>query len=326
MYRIFEPSLTMFDKNLVINYKKVGTRFLREIASGGILKMETDNKQIDCIISSMPMANASIDSNKLSYKFSTNYITMPWHTPDNKNYLLKSFSVWKDDISFLDTLGVKSYTELFFENENNITFIIRNPIERFFSGVIQISTAYFCDLKNNTTDINRFKNILGESDDTVALILDIFTNEKFNSTLLNQSFSQELIIKLYSYFLQNNWPLVTCDIHTEPYLIHFKELMYNVNNSSKIKIIDLSHMRSNKSVEFFSELSSNNIKNTIRSTKETIDTNLSLSNILIEAYNRGTFSKSILNMKIDFIHDYLKDEMIAYNQFINSKHFINLAD
>ena len=68
--RIFEPTVSVFTNGLVVSYKKVGTRFMRTVSSGGIEACDIDNKQIDFVISKEPITNPDkLLNNKINYKF-----------------------------------------------------------------------------------------------------------------------------------------------------------------------------------------------------------------------------------------------------------------
>jgi hypothetical protein len=328
--RIFEPSVSIFEKALFINYKKVGTRFFRTVASGGLDACDTNNKQIDFMISneSMTYENKHV-SNTINYKFSNRYITAPWHTMDK---LAESFPRWKTDDQFLEEMGVKSYTELFFENEKDIIFVIRNPLERFFSGVVQCAAAYFYSLEDMQEEYDFFKKVTGFSDDTIKIISHLYKNTQFTDQQLASSLPIEIIVTTYKYLLEYRWHLLVSDIHVQPYLSHFLEFMHNVKDSSKIKIIDLKHLRSEKSITFLSNLYENkqkglyveDVENTMRTLQ--FESNSRISNILASAYSSGSFITKTSGMNIYYIEEYINHEYTLYNELLSSSHFINLKD
>lgn len=328
--RIFEPTVSIFNKGLVISYKKVGTRFLRTVASGGVELCDTDNKQIDFIISREPIIDPSKSiGNKINYKFSSRYITAPWHTEDK---LAQSFPRWKNDTDFLRDMGVKSYTELFFENEKDIIFVVRNPLERFFSGVIQCTSAYFYMLQELPDEYDFYKEATGFSDDVIKIFSHLYRNTQFNDSQLLHSLPIEFIISTYKYMLHRRWHLLTSDIHVQPYLVHFSELMHNIKDTSKIKIVDLKHMRSEKSIKFLSDIYENKEEGIYREHAEHVirqskmETNYAISRKLADAYVNGEFITKASGVEIDFIETYIQHEYALYNELISSSHFINLED
>lgn len=328
--RIFEPTVSVFEKGLVINYKKVGTRFFRTVASGGLEACDIDNKQIDFMISNESMMHeGEYISNTINYKFSNRYITAPWHTMDK---LAESFPRWKKDTQFLDDMGVNSYTELFFENKKDIIFVVRNPLERFFSGVVQCASSYFYSLADIQEEYDFFKKVTGFSDDTIKILIHLYKNTQFTDQQLVNSLPVEFILTTYKYLLDYRWHLLTSDVHVQPYLSHFLEFMHNIKDSSKIKIIDLKHLRSEKSIKFISNLYENEQKGLYARDVENVmqnlqfESNSSIASILANAYTSGNFITRASGIDIYFIEDYVNYEYTLYNELRSSSHFINLED
>jgi len=328
--RIFEPAVSVFEKALVINYKKVGTRFFRSVASGGVDECSTNNKQIDFLITKEPISRQDTHiSSAIDYKFSNRYVTAPWHTGDR---LAESFPNWKTDSQFFKDMRVKSYTELFFENKKDIIFVVRNPLERFFSGVIQCASGYFYDLENEPEEYEFFKKITGFSDDTIKILIHLYKTTQYTDEQIVNSLLTETIVDICKYLLDYRWHLLTSDIHIQPYLFHFLEFMYNIKDSSKIKIIDLKHLRSEKSIKFISNIYENeqeglyasNIESTIRNLA--FESNSRIASILYDAYLKGTFITKAFGINLYFIEEYITHEYILYNELIRSSHFINLED
>ena len=328
--RIFEPTVSVFEKALVINYKKVGTRFFRTVSSGGLDACNTNNKQIDFMISNESMMyEDKFVSNKINYKFSNRYITAPWHIMDK---LAESFPRWKNDTDFLKDMGAESYTELFFENKKDIIFVVRNPLERFFSGVVQCATSYFYSLGDIQEEYDFFKKVTGFSDDTIKILIHLYKNTQFTDQQLVNSLPTEFILATYKYLLEYRWHLLVSDIHVQPYLHHFLEFMHNIKDSSKIKIIDLKHLRSEKAIIFLSNLYENqqkglhvgDVENTMRTLQ--FESNSKITNILASAYTSGNFIIKASGMSIFPIEEYIHHEYTLYNELRSSSHFINLED
>lgn len=270
---IFEPSVNIFKNGIIINHQKVGTRFVQEIASGNSYLSSSDNKQVQFILSNTIITKSNGDMLKsVDYHFEKKYIRGPW-SEDGRNYLLDTYTEWKDDESFLNSQGYSNYSDFFFNNDKDIYFLIRNPIYRFFSGVIQIISV-------NQNDI---------------------TLESFGK------------------LLRENWESVISDIHTINYLEHYKEMIYNIKDKSKIKVIDLSHLKSQKACEFFCKLREDDLPKEIYS-----NINLSIDS------NRETYSKLYKlyeNVEIDnsIVIQYLKTEYSYYTELVKSQYFVNLA-
>lgn len=132
---LFEATTSIFKNGIVINHQKVGTRFLQVISSGDSYSSNNDNKQVMFQISS----TNSIGETKLrplKYLLTTNYVYAPW-SDDSKPWLTDTYPIWKSDDIFLKENGCETYTDFFFNNKKDIYIIIRNPIDRFFSGIIQ---------------------------------------------------------------------------------------------------------------------------------------------------------------------------------------------
>lgn len=330
MNRICEPTVSVFENGLVINYKKVGTRFFRTVSSGGLVECDLDNKQLDFIISDIPIVDKdNFTRNIINYKFSNRYITTHWHTQD---YMISTYPKWKDDDSFLEDMGVGSYTEFFFENKKDVIFVIRNPIERFFSGVVQCANGYFLTIEPNSEEHNFFKEVTEFSNDTISVIFDAYKNTQTPDEYIIDKLPKEIILKLYKYLLERRWHLFTTDIHTNLYISSFIELMHNIKDSSKIKIVELTHFRSEKSINFISNLYENkskglfgeNISNIIRNLH--IETNSKVTSMLMKFNNDGQFIMNSPGKTINFIQEHLMKEYALYKELRRSSHFINLED
>lgn len=268
---IFEPTVNIFQNGIVINHQKVGTRFLQEIASGNSTLASEDNKQIQFQIFNTPHYS-DINLKPIKYHFKTRYVCAPWNN-NGKKFLTDTYTQWKSDEDFLNSQGLDNYTDFFFNNPNDVIFIIRNPIHRFFSGIIQILAV---DIKNIT--ISEFGKILKE-----------------------------------------NWKDILSDIHTVNYLENYKEFIYNIKDKSKVKIIDLSHLKSKKSCDFFCKLrGDDDILPIYENINNHVDSNKKLYSSLYSLYEDIEPNDST-------VIQYLKTEYIHYLDLKSSKYFVPLV-
>lgn len=191
--------------------------------------------------------------------------------------------------------------------------------------------GYFYSLEDMQEEYDFFKKVTGFSDDTIKIISHLYKNTQFTDQQLASSLPIEIIVTTYKYLLEYRWHLLVSDIHVQPYLSHFLEFMHNVKDSSKIKIIDLKHLRSEKSITFLSNLYENKQKGLyaedVENTTRTIqfESNSRIANILA-SYSSGSFITKTSGMNIYYIEEYINHEYTLYNELLSSSHFINLKD
>jgi hypothetical protein len=268
---VFEPTVNVFKNGIVINHQKVGTRFIQEIASGNNRLSCSDNKQIHFNIVNNHMFGDCI-LKPIQYHFSKRYISAPWHD-NGKSFLTEGYTEWKDDETFLESQGMDNYTDFFFNNPKDIIFIVRNPIHRFFSGVIQILAV---DNKNNIT------------------------------------------IESFGKLLRENWEEIVSDIHTLNYLENYKEMIYNIKDKSKIKIVDLSHLKTQKACDFFCNLREDDV---IRKIYENIDKHVDSNK---EEYSKLYSLYENIDSDASIFIQYIKSEYNHYKELVNSPYFHKL--
>lgn len=266
----FEPTVNIFKNGIVINHQKVGTRFLQEISSGDVHLASSDNKQIQFNFFGDPFYS-EYKLKPIQYLFQKKYVCAPWHD-NGKMFLTNTYKDWKDDESFLESQGVDNYTDFFLNNKRDIIFIIRNPIERFFSGIVQILTVGY----------------------------------------------REITTESFAKLLKDNWEDVISDIHTLNYLENYKEMIYNIKNKSKIKIIDLSHLKSKKACDFFCNLREDDV---VREIYKNIDNHVDS--------NRNQYSKLYslyenINSNNSIFVQYIKSEYRNYLELKKSPYFCKL--
>jgi hypothetical protein len=303
----FEPTISLFEKAIVINYKKVGTRFLRELASYPN-DIDFDNNQIDIQFKRDQFINDDI--NKIDYLSNSYYIWTPWDW-DNNFDIKNSYKNWNTLADFLSSQNCNNFTELLLNNKNkDIIFLIRNPIDRFFSGLIQIMVTYIDMLKNEKSERELLKKIKNLSDADI----DVFINS-FNLYTTNDIV--EVHLPTYIQFLiEMKWDLILQDIHTENYLHNYKEFIYNISDKTKIKIIDLEDCQSDSAGTFFASLQPKVDLSTFWMGKnQKIESNKHLYNNVI---------KIIEELNPEVIIHFLKKEYANYLELKTSKFFVKI--
>lgn len=323
----FEPTLNPFQRGLLVNYKKVGTRYMGELLS--LPSTHGVNPfQLDVRITNQPISSEYKiydDSHyQLKYEFSTKFcFTQLDTTPVSKFY--------SNSKEFLSYCGVKNYNELFFENKKDIIFLVRNPLQRFFSGIIQVMISALNEIPNDENlrkEINFYTNL---SDSDLQKMIEVFLHSNPNEEFLSKLQKNEIFLFI-SFLIEKKWNLILQDVHTQNYLFHFVDLIHHINDKTKIKIIDLKDCRSNKSLDFFVELMGNDIlKSKVENSHYTTyweslahetGTNKSVYNL---------FFDKIMNSNPNFlnnssIYHYIKSEFEIYKSLIDSPYFVDLKD
>lgn len=268
----FEPCVNVFENGIVINHQKVGTRFLEKIVSGEAGFSRTDHRQVMFGIFRTP--HTFSNHSEIKYHFGSRYIMAPWHDKGNEDskYLVESYKIWKSDKTFFESNNVNNYTEFFFNNKKDIYFIIRNPIHRFFSGILEI----------------------------LAVEPEGITLDRFR------------------WIMMNNWRSIFEDIHTVNYLEHIKEMIYNIKDKSRIKILDLSHLKTENAYQLFCDLRGDTkIKNIYKNLDHEVNSNKDLYSQFYSLYSSEDLEGA------SFVR-YLRNEYGNYLELRNSEYFLNL--
>ena len=332
MSAIFSPTVNIFNNGIVINYKKVGSRFLKKMSSDGILYdsfTPLNTNQIDFAIFPDNEGN-NFKLNTINYKFFKRHVFTEWHWNEiaADGYIQLENYRWKNDFQFLEEQGVSSYTEFFFENKKDIIFLIRNPYERFFSGLTQDIISYFASLKDDLDELSFFKKHNNFSTDRIMFLCELFMVNIVDH--LVEEITEEELLEIFNFFLMYKWDLIRQDIHTEPYLIHFREMIYNMNDTSKLKVIDLSQMSTKASCNFLCNLRGDDfplkIYESLTILEKAAESNKSMYSVILEKYQSNHLVQISFGKKFSVIDDYLKYETLIYNDLINSPYFINLED
>lgn len=316
----FEPTISLFKNAVVFNYKKTGTRFFREISSYPN-DINLHSKQLDLSFRHTQFNESLGDINKLQYKFKNLYVYTILDDEYGNENIKNSFGGKNHQKQILLEEGVNSFQELILNNENkNIVFVIKSPIKRFFSGLVQIVAAYRDTLLNNEKELNLLKFTSGLSD---TQIRKFCKNYNLNEELQDTDEGKEILdiyIRILMYILEYRWELILGDIHTENYLKNYHDLINNISDKSKIKVIDLEDCNTQSALNFFCDLRGDTLLegNWTEFVKSKQESNYFIyKKILDTNFYRERISKSP-------IFSYLKNEQLAYLELKESKYFVKI--
>lgn len=244
----FEPSIFIFNNAVLITYKKVGTRFFEIISTENISNVRRENsKFLDTFWKLSPR-----ESDKNIVKLNDIY---------TQEVSIKTGFDYDENFSFyyktLDNLfkqeEVSGFQELLFENsKKDIILVIRNPVVRFFSGLIQVLLNISITAYENEPIQEHILKYSGVSPDELKKFI-----KNFKGHLNNQTTNSELEIivnKLINYCLHHNFHDLAGDIHTQNFLSGYIDIVNTIKDKSKLKIIDLSELNSENGLKFLSNL------------------------------------------------------------------------
>jgi len=332
----FEPTLNPFKNGLLVNYKKVGTRYMGQLIS--IPSDVSDNKiQMDLIVTKHRKSINKITLDSENYMINYHhdlkfcYTEFDKHELDDYQKNTQTYLNYSNSIEFLKYCEVTNYNELFFKNKKDIIFLVRNPIHRFFSGVIQILHMILFDIEINKNILQEINFYTGLDVDDLKNVQKIISEPDITENILFNLKKNEIQL-LISFLIEKQWNLIFQDIHTQNYLFNYVEWIYNIKDKSKIKIIDLKDCRSNKSLDFFTNLIGNELLKTKYphdSTSKTYwewlsnqtGTNKPIYNLFLDK-----LINSDLKLETSSMYYYLKDEYELYDSLINSPYFVDLKD
>ena len=336
----FEPTLNPFKNGLLVNYKKVGSRYMGQLLS--LPSNVTDNKiQMDLKITKHFRHQNSITLDGPLYSLNYGHEKKFCYTEFDEIYApdpprhTQTYLEYSNSVEFLKYCGAENYDELFFNNKKDIIFLIRNPIHRFFSGVVQILYIILYELESNkelTKEIN-FYTGLTESDleNTAKIVVDPNVNDELLRYLKKNEI--ELLI---SFLIEKKWDLIFQDIHTNNYLFNYVEWIHHIKDKSKIKIIDLKDCRSNKSLDFFSNLLGNDLlKSHLPEEDDEKDLVRYWDWLSSETGTNKSIYRLFINKLLQFnpdfldnssIKHYIKDEYEIYDSLIKSPYYVDLTD
>jgi len=313
---VFEPTLTIFDNVIVLNYKKVGTRFFHTLAElpSSSTNIFNNSKQIDI---KFVKIDGIIPPEKYNQIFKTKLA----------NYLIEfdfehHDGQWKNVESFLNYNEVDNVTDFFKKNKKPFIFVVRNPVERFFSGATQILSTY-CKEYLDSNEQDKIKRILNISESDLQKAIersDEFFAENFNQRLeLGHTTNEgiESFVKILLYVLEYKWDLIMQDVHTETYLDNIKSLLIELDNSQN-KLIDLNQCNTKSAFEFFDTFT-NGFTYSTDYTKiiKSKQSNSHIYDFLVKIHNGQ-------NHIMEAVPHLLKKEYSYYKELINSSYFHNI--
>lgn len=320
---VFEPTFTFFDNTIVINYKKTGSRFFEILCKAPIGNPYNDEPDGDNFSTQIDTQFRILNEDKIDYNIlnskGINYIVD--FNQDVKKNLLK----WDTYSDFLNDANVASIDELLKNPKKKLTFVIKNPIDRFLSGVVQILIMYITESLKNEAERDRLKRYTGLTDSDIKYVWkrsDSFFSEDFHHKLRLKHDTMEGVDKfmvICGYLLENRFDLILQDIHTECYLDSIKFLIDGIENDN-YQIIDIDDCMSKSAYELFDGFS-NTIKYSdyydVLSPRKF--SNLHIYQFLYELYGNNP-------NKLEAIPHLLKKENAYYEILKSSKNFISLKD
>ena len=314
---VFEPTLTIFDNVIVFNYKKVGTRFFHTLAelpssSNNIIN---NSKQIDIKFVKIEGDIPTENHNQIfKTKLANYFIEFDFKHHDGQ---------WKDVHSFLSYNEVDNMTDFFKKNKKPFIFVVRNPVERFFSGATQILTLYCNEHLIDKNEQDKVKKTIDISDSELEIIINNYNDffaENFNQRLeLGHTTPEgiESFAKILLYVLEYKWDLLMQDVHTETYLDTIKSLIIEMDDT-KNKIIDLNQCNTKTAFEFFDTFTNNFIYSTDYSKIIKFkQSNSHIYDFLVKIHNGEIHT-------MEAIPHLLKKEYSYYKELINSSYFYNI--
>jgi len=314
---VFEPTLTIFDNVIVVNYKKVGTRFFQTLADlpSSSNDIFNNSKQIDIKFVKIDGIVPSDKYNQIFKTKLTNYlIEFDFEHHDGE---------WKDADSFLKYNNVDNITDFFKKNKKPFIFVVRNPVERFFSGATQILTSYCTETLTDKDEQNEIKKIFDITDYDLQKVMERsneFFEESFNQRLdwgHTTTDGVESFAKILLYVLEYKWDLIMQDVHTETYLDNIKSLLIEIDDK-KNKIIDLNQCNTKNAFEFFNTFTNDFIYSTdYNKIIKSKQSNLHIYDFLVKMHDNNVHT-------MEAIPHLLKKEYSYYKELINSSYFYNI--
>jgi hypothetical protein len=321
-YITFEPTFTFFDNTTIINYKKTGSRFFEILckAPNGYPynPNEPDGENYSTQIDSQfiwldePHTGRNILNLKgVDYDVKFNF--------EQKKNIFK----WKSDDEIFDNIKSHDISALLKNPTKKITFVIKNPLVRFLSGVVQILTTYISDNLKDIEERERLKRYTGLTDDDIKYVwrrADAFFSEDFHMKLSLKHDSMEGIDKFVTiccFLLENRFDLILQDIHTENYLDIFKTLIDGIENEN-YQIIDIDECTTKKAYGLFDTFSDTiNYSDYYDILSVKNQTNSHIYEFLFDVYKKDA-------KKLEAIPHLLKREYLYYKILKSSKHFVSL--
>jgi hypothetical protein len=306
----FECNVNIFDKAIVMCQPKVGSRFFLFLSNWPKNINETYNQyQIN-----LSYGNESDNRLKLNNLF-TNFKTSISFIEDHKN------SCYDYD-TFFSKNNINNMNEFFLENPKDMYFVIRNPIKRFLSGISQVASAYVSECITQIDERERIKRLGNLTDLEIDNVYNNY-NDYFNefTQFSEDSLAKidvQIFVKIVLYIINHAPHLYQYDNHTDNYLFKYKELIYNVSDKTKVKIIDLEDCTKKSAYDLFNTWSDDiDYSNAYYNTNGHTVSNVKL-------YNHIDFILKGETPQSQVIYNFLSNEIKEYNELKNSKYFVKL--
>jgi len=332
----FEPTINSFKNAILINYKKVGTRWMGMVGSLPS-DFNHDKLQLDLYISTEPIGSSNFSDfnnrvsqqNKLSTEMGDVYV----HTFFDVQELNKligepprdeeaGFIRFSSTLDFFKYEGVKSWNELFFENPHkDIVLLIRNPLERYISGCVQVLYHIIDEMPTNQEMRDELKFYVDMNDSELKNLHKFLRTQDFVQNMDLSSLNYTAVKKVLKYIVDKRTDLIFQDVHTQNYLKNYIDFIHHIKDKSRIKIIDLSQCSNQKAIKFFDELRGDtelsNTSNTLLKFKES---NKPIYKFFIDEYVN---SDDFVNSSPRF---FIEPEYNMYIQLLNSPYFVDLGE
>lgn len=322
----FEPTLNIFKNGLVFNYKKVGSRFMFAVA--GHPNPQTDNKQIDVGFTSYQFYEEDYKKNLIELSTKKLYVKTIFDRPflgewipeqGNGKTLLDMYQSFKSNEELFLHENVNSWWELIFENPHkDIYFVIRNPIQRFFSGISQIVASLRTSLIEDEKEYKLVKKFTDISDSDIKLFTKNYNLEEIYNKTKEGGHIVEIWKKLVLYVLNYRWDLIIGDVHTDNYLRNFHDFITHIKDKSKIKVIELNQLSGDSGLDFFCNLRGDDL---LRDEWDLFydkrETNLYIYDSLLDDRFMCDFENSVTGK-------YIMTEFILFMELKTSKYFYNI--
>ena len=328
---VFEPTLNPFKNGLLVNYKKVGTRFFSALIS----LPETEGYQHNRIQTDFRITNEIMGSDwknpvhekvhKMNFRFTDHYIYSDFDinilAGDSKD--VEGYPHFSNAAEFLKYCEVESFNELFFENKKDIIFIVRNPIERFFSGLIQIIYHFIGEIPLDEKLRQEVKFYTKIDDLSLKKMIKVLSDLEIGEEELRQVKIED-VNKLIEFLLNHKWDLLFQDIHTQNYLRNYMEWIYQIKDKSKVKIIDLKYCQTSKAIDFFNELRGDDC---IRENWYHLISTQGSNKFIYNNFLKNILLSDDLSFLSNeaYVH-YIKDEFLTYKTLLNSPFYVDLKD
>jgi hypothetical protein len=306
----FTPVINIFDKSIVITYPKVGSRFFLFLSNYPKSLNDVYNQyQLNIHYGYDVNPKLNLNTKLLQLTTSIDFID------EHKNSCY-------DYETFFSKNAVDNMYQFIFENEKDIYFVIRNPLDRFLSGIIQVVALYIHEMITEECERTLIKSLCDISDteiDEIYKNYDLYFNEydEFNKNDID-NINIDIFLKILIYIINHKQHLYYYDVHTQNYLFRYNELICNIDNKNKIKIIDLYDCKKQSAYELFNNWSDTiDYKPAFHQTKGHIISNKKLYNHIVSILNND----SVISQNF---YIYLANEIRQYNELKKSKYYINI--